>query len=424
MWPINPNRGSGQEAGAVASHQTKPIAASLLQLLLFAAVCLPTGSILGLNVKILLFVAFFAAFVSYLAASSVRLTSAECIFAGLFVAALCFWSLVAVLNGQSETTQVFLQIKEVASTVAIAWACIFFVRRGLLRPESIIYPVVYGIVILSIMKVALIVAMFVWSINPIQVIESIFGEQSLIGAPIAFGLSRLEFSSDIIGSFVLFAILCPSVSGLRFRRIPLLFIVLVLVASGLLAYSRYLWVLEVLAVIVAMIVERRWQLLAAFALAVAIIAGTFYATLQPLLETRFSGEGTVDSDVIRVEEVRALFEEIKARPFFGKGLGTHADLLVRSDTNRYAYELQWMSLSMQFGIAGLMGIFLLIGISARDLVASRHRAKPWMMFLFMLWLSSAWTNPYLTTSFAGAMFGMFMAMFYNIRNPVQTGDAA
>lgn len=424
MQPINANRGLEPDAGATGLPQTKPIAASLLQVLLFAAVCLPTGSIFGLNVKILVFLAFFAAFLFYVGASSVRLTSAECIFAGLFIAALCFWSLVAIFNGQSETAEVFLQIKEIASTIVIAWACIFFVRRRLLRPESIVYPIVYGIAILSIMKIALIVAMFVSGINPIQVIESIFGEQSLLGAPIAFGLSRLEFSPDIIGCFALFAILCPSVSGLRFRRIPITFIVLVLLASGVLAYSRYLWALDVSAITAAMIVERRWKLLAAFALAVAIIAGTSYATLQPLFETRFTEAGIADSDVIRVEEARALFEEIKARPFFGKGFGTHADGVIRSDTSRYSYELQWMSLSMQFGAAGVMGILLLIGISARDLVASRHRAKPWMMFLFMLWLLSAWTNPYLTTSFAGAMFGMFMAMFYNIRHPVQTSDAA
>ena len=73
---------------------------------------------------------------------------------------------------------------------------------------------------------------------------------------------------------------------------------------------------------------------------------------------------------------------------------------------------------MQFGALGMAGIILLVGNSARDLIASRHRGRSWMALLFVLWLLSGWTNPYLTSSFAGATFGMFMAMFYRMRKVV------
>lgn len=77
-----------------------------------------------------------------------------------------------------------------------------------------------------------------------------------------------------------------------------------------------------------------------------------------------------------------------------------------------------MATLMQFGFVGIVGIFLLVGTSARDLLAPRHRAKPWMVLLFVLWLLSSWTNPYLMSSFAGATLGMFMAMFYRMRNTI------
>jgi len=70
---------------------------------------------------------------------------------------------------------------------------------------------------------------------------------------------------------------------------------------------------------------------------------------------------------------------------------------------------------MQFGFLGICGIMVLIAASARDLLRARHPAKPWLMALFALWLLSGWTNPHLTSSFAGATFGMFMALFYSIR---------
>src|SRR5208282_2346500 len=110
---------------------------------------------------------------------------------------------------------------------------------------------------------------------------------SLIGGDIAFGLTRMQFSSDIIGSFALFAILCPSVSGIRFRRTFTVLLVLLLVASGLLAYARYIWFLEGFAVIAAMIIERRFKLLAAAIVAIILLTSMYYETLQPVVEGRF-----------------------------------------------------------------------------------------------------------------------------------------
>ncbi len=397
-------------------YRARPFAANLLLLVLFIAVSLPAGSIFGLNVKILVFLAFIAAFLPNLATSSIRLSSSELIGLALLVAAQCLWSVVAILNGQSDVPQVFLQMKDITSTILIAWLSIFFVRRGLLRSDQIVATVVYGIAALSILKLVLVAGMFSSHIDPVQILGSIFGEESLESGSIAFNLTRIEFPSDITGSFALFAILCPSVSGLRFRRISILLLVPVLVISGLLAYSRYLWFLAGFAIISALVIERRFKSLAIIAAAAIVIALTSYETLQPVIEARFLSEQTSDSDVIRVEESRALFEEAKIRPFFGKGLGTHVNSMLRNEQTRYSYELQWMSFLMQFGIVGIAGILVLIHASARDLLASRHRAKPWMLLLFGLWLLSSWTNPYLTSSFAGATFAMFMAMFYRMRH--------
>lgn len=399
-----------------APSRTMRVAPSLLLALLFMAVCLPTGSIFGLNVKIIAFGAFAAAFLLYLVLHSVNwLTPGELVFLCLFGASLCFWSLVALLNGQSEVTDVLHQLRDIASTVVIAWLCISFVRRGHLRAESVITTVVYAIAVLSLLKLALVAATFGWHIDPIEVLESVFGEGAIVGGSIAFSLTRVEFSSDIIGSLALFAILCPSVSGVRFRRVSIVFLVSVLLTSGLLAYARYIWFLEIFAVVAAMIIERRIKLLVTLILAATPITYVSYELLQPLLEARLFSDATIDSDRTRLEQSRALIEEIKARPVFGKGLGTHVSRLIRSEQNRYSYELQWLSLFMQLGVVGIMGILFLVGAAARDLLASRHPAKIWLVLFFTFWLLSGWTNPHLTSSFAGAAFGVFMAMFYRMR---------
>lgn len=394
----------------------KPFVTRLLQVLLMIAVCLPTGSIFGLNVKIPAFALFSLALALYVVSRSSKwITADEFIFLALFTAGLAFWGLVAVYRGQSETSQIFLQLKDIASTVILAWLCLFFLRRSLIRPEGVIKPVVCGIVALAVMKIALIAITLALKVNPIQLLGNVFGDDALVGGSIAFGLSRIEFSSDILGSFVLFALLCPSVSGIRFRRITIGLFALVLLASGLLAFARYIWFLEGFAIFAATIIEGRIKLLAFAILGLAGVAYAYFEELQPVFEARFFSDQVSDSDLIRMEQSKALLNAIETRPLIGKGLGAHVNAVIRNSENPYSYELQWLSLTMQFGFAGIVAILLMIAASARDLLASHHRAKPWLLVLFILWLLSGWTNPHLTSSFAGATFGLFMALFFKIR---------
>lgn len=393
-----------------------PFVARLLQALLMIAVCLPTGSIFGLNVKIPAFGLFSLALAMYVVTRSSKwITADELTFLALFTGALAFWGLVAIFRGQSETSQVFLQLKDIASTVILAWLCLFFLRRNLLRPEDVIRPIVYGIVALAVMKIALIAVTLVLKIDPIQLLGNVFGDDALVGGSIAFGLSRIEFSSDILGSFVLFALLCPSVSGVRFRRTAIVFFALVLLVSGLLAFARYIWFLEGFAIFAATIIERRIKLLVLAAFAMICVAYFYYQELQPVFEQRFFSDQVSDSDLIRMEQSKALVNAIETHPIIGKGLGAHVNAVIRNSEDQYSYELQWLSLTMQFGFAGIVAIFLMIAASARDLLASHHPAKLWLLAMFILWLCSGWTNPHLTSSFAGATFGMFMALFFKVR---------
>lgn len=401
---------------ASAPSRNRPLTASLLLVLIFISICLPTGAIFGLNVKVIVFVAFFLSFIFYLATNSAQWpTSSELLFIFSFGACLCLWSVIAIVNGEAEMAQVFMQCKDIASTMTIAWACIFVVRRGIVLTETVITTVIYAVLALALMKLAFIVALFRWHIDPITTIEAIFGEASLVGGSIAFGLTRMGFSSDIVGGFALFAILCPSVSGICFRRTTAIVLIPLLLASGLLSYGRYIWFIEIFAVVAALMIERRFKWLLAVVLGIASLTYVSYDLLRPLLEARFSSDQTTDSDLIRVEQSKALAEEIRERPFFGKGLGTHVNGLIRSEQTQYSYELQWESLLMQIGVVGVMGIFVSIAAASRDLLAARSPAKPWLGVLFALWLLGSWTNPYITSSFAGATFGMFMAMFYKLR---------
>ena len=379
------------------------------------AVCLPTGSILGVNVKAILFVVCVASFLAFIWGNiGAWPRISEQIFLVAFVGCLCLRAIIGLYTDEGEVKEVFLQTKDIASTVLIAWFCVFFIRRRVLRPESIVKSVAYGAAVVGLLKIGLILSLLLVRANPVQTIESVFGEASLVTGNIGLGLTRLEFSSDIVGAFALFASLCPSVSGVRPRRPVVAAMVLLLVVSGLLSYSRYIWFADLFAIVAALVIERRFKLLLLSTLTLAAFAGVFYEEVGPLFIARFSSTQVSDSDLTRVEQSKSLLEEIEDRPLFGKGFGQHAQV-IRSEQNRYSYELQWMSLFMQTGLIGVVTILCLIFATARDLLAVRGPVQFWLAALYILWLLGSWTNPYLTSSFAGATFGMFIALFYRVR---------
>jgi hypothetical protein len=382
---------------------------------LFLAVCLPGGSILGLNLKLISDGLFLLAFAMYLVTSGPFFSNAEIIFITAVAASLCFWSLVGVWNGQTDAGQILSELRQIASAISVAWLSIFAVRRRLVTAERLITAIIYGIFCVSAVKVALVASSFFANLDPIQVVRSFFGEETR-AEPIILGLIRLDFAADIVGAFALFALLAPSVSGVRFSRTskPLICVV-VLLGSGFLTYARAIWFIYFVSIFVAMIVERSWKAMAVTVLAVLVLGVTYYDVFSTVFEARFVTEAE-SSDVGRVEQARDLMAEIKTRPILGKGMGAHFSTDSRTSTEKYSYELQWLAFLMQFGIVGVIGILLLVAASTRDLVLAKHPAKPWMFLLFALWLLESSTNPHMTSSYAGATFGLFMAMFYRMRN--------
>jgi hypothetical protein len=402
-------------ADTFPSH-IRSVTSGLFLFLVFVVVSLPTGSILGLNVKVVVFGGFLAAFTLYLISTRDELSRGEVTFFSVVGGFLCFWSLIGALNGQANSGQIFYQLREVTSAILIAWLSIFLIRRGLFRPENLITAVIYGILFLSAAKLALVVATIVSNIDAIEATRSVFGQESLVAGNMAFGLFRMEFSADILGAFALFGLLARSVSGIRFGRVLTSVIFVVVLGSGFIAYSRYIWFIYLVSICTAIIVERSWKMLSVMVLAALLIGASSYDVISTVVQMRFQSDETDSSDIGRVEQARALINEIKARPILGKGMGAHANTYTSSDTHLYAYELQWLAFLMQFGLVGGMGILLLVAASARDLMAAKHPAKTWIFLLFLVWLLASWTNPYLTSSFAGATFGLFMAMFYRLRN--------
>jgi len=377
---------------------------------------LPTGSIFGVNAKAISVGVFLSVFLLYLITDRDGLTFSDMFFITFVGVFLILSALIAILKGQRDVSQMFYQLRDIASTVFISWLSIFFIRRGVIRPESLIRVVIFSVCALSILKFALITESFVSNLNIVEATEKILGEGSFVTGSIALGVFRMEFSADILCPFALFALLAPSVSGVRFGWVSKVLILSIMLISGFIGFSRYIWMLFAVAIIAATVVEKTWK---AFAVVVLIASGLgFFASefFGTAIQSRFASDDTRSSDEIRVEQSKALTQGVLDNLVLGSGAGTHANAVIRSDKLRYSYELQWLALLMQFGIVGMIVIVLLVIASLSDSFKAKHPGKLWVLLLFFLWLGSASTNPYMTTSFAGVTFALFMALFYRMRN--------
>jgi hypothetical protein len=408
---------------ASGSSFARSTVSGLFQLLLFLVVSLPTGSMLGVNIKIVVFGIFLAAFVPYLLVAREGFSSGDAAFLIAVVAFFCLWALIGIVGGGVDGNQVLHKLRDMVSTVVIAWLSIFSIRRGLVSAERLATIVIYGALSISVMKLAITVGSFYFGANPVEATLSIFPGAPIISGPIPFGLLRMEFTPDLLGSFALFALLTPRLSGVRFGKPMTFLITLVVLASAVMAFSRYIWFAHLMAILVAMVVQRNWRLLIVIAVAAIVIGGIFPDFFSVAFESRFLSTSAEKSDAARIEQSRALIEEFEDRPILGKGMGAHAAGLLRDDRDEhlYVYELEWLAFLMQFGIVGMMGIILLIGLSCRDLIMSKHPAAVYLWLMFFVWLCSAFTNPYLTSSYAGGAFGLFMAIFYRVRHVSEGG---
>ncbi len=386
--------------------------------LLFVLVFLPTGTLFGLHVKVIAFGIFAAAFSLYIIAERDSVSINDILFAAWVATFLLFLTFTSLVRGSAETAEIVGELGDIATTIVVSSLGYLLVRNRVVRPESVVMTVVYAMCGLSLMKFGFAAALYSMGLQGFNVMDVVFGEApaviDLVPLYSNFLLPRIGFSADILLPVAMFALVAPSISGIRPAKFLKGLLVIILLASAILAYSRYNWMLCVVALVFAVIIEnvrKTWIIVA-----VVIMASlfSFNEAFTAFAQARFASNSSSVSDEIRVEQFKQLAAAFEDHPLMGIGLGGHVQI-IRSFTRTYSYELQWIALLMQIGVIGMSFLLLLIFAAAYDLFAARHRAKRWLLLFFLLYLGAAFTNPNLTTSFAGGAFLLFMMFFYRMR---------
>jgi hypothetical protein len=258
------------------------------------------------------------------------------------------------------------------------------------RLDQLIFVIAVGMMFFKLVFVGAILAGI-----SLERIQAFFG----FGTPtsdIGFGLQRLQFPSDIIAPFL---IACY-VGGEKKWKDGILLICVAGVV--LLCFSRYLFAFYLLCALLRAFWIKKADFITVLTVIVSVVC---VIVLFDTIVSRFASAETEISDQTRVDQLHYLKLGIKNFPLLGTGLGSEAHDYLRSEETPYFYEAQWYATTMQMGFIGVfwyaLNLILALYVPLR---------RNYIMFtvVFLVWVFSGFTNPYLTA--LGSAFGLTLLL--------------
>ena len=227
------------------------------------------------------------------------------------------------------------------------------------------------------------------------------------------GLQRFQSSVDISTPFLLFFLLQSSKLGLKFGKKFKISYILVNFVSNFLTFSRFLLFIYLLSFFLYVFTEKPSQIVKSLLIGILFllsgigVIGTDNFLLA--VEKRLFSKSNYLSDQARVEQVNALMKEFEKKPFIGKGIGGYVKDHLRDSRLKHSYEVQWVAFLMQFGLFGIL--FILIALCF-IVIPYFHppisRLNLAFVCLFMGWILSGFTNPFLISLQSGIIYTIFL----------------
>lgn len=311
--------------------------------------------------------------------------------------------------GFAYPTQAVDQYKLFLITVFVPLLSLYLLFRGLIRTKTLLKFIIFTSFAFSCAKLLLVGLHLVHAIDLFKLMEKAgirFMSMGIYGS-----LARVQTSVDILTPFALYFALMHKSFDFKLPKwfmaafIPFTWMALVL------SFSRYLFILGVMAHLCYwMTVSHKrlsWILFRICGLITALVFLIGPIKVAEVLEKRFYSEHSSRSDEARKIQVDALTEAFFFNPLLGKGMGGYAEDSIRDSTIKHSYEVQWVAFLMQFGLLGLSFLLApLLYIIYLLFPVDRLRAS--LLVMFLLWLLSGFTNPFLISLTSGIIYSVFL----------------
>ena len=398
----------------------------LLFFFLFLLVLLPSGSVLGINVKVIVFLLLgLAAVTRYLDNPKSSFLSLSYIIA--VPLSLMAWVLLSPIYGVDMALS-FAQYRDLIVTIAGCWF-VFLLGTDRDSDRPFLRLVLSAVLCTSLIKGVILAYAALRGIpvgSIIDVISNAFGTQLMTVDLGDFG-GRIEFISDGLIPLCLFAVFGLR-QELRLSQKAALLYSAIFAASALLSFSRYLWVFAVFSLLLGFIVAKKKERF--HWLWVAICTGIVIYNFQIILllvAFRFSSVVASSSDIERHAQAIALAHFFMDAPIFGHGLGSFTSEVVRSGKLPYSYENQLFALCGQIGIIGVLLLAAMLLSYFRPLIPRGRTEvlyKGSVACLLIFWVSGGIVNPCLISSTAAVSYAMLRVLAKIERTPAEASPSA
>ena len=394
-----------------ASRLLFPFLFSLYTALL---VLLPSGSVFGINVKIIAFLLLLpVSLYQFVSSRPITYISTSGLLLPLLL--LSVWLFLAFFKGNSITLA-FLQYKDFIATIVGCWFVSSYVGDDESNAIRYLRLVIHCVAIASLVK--LVVLLYAIA-NGVPISEIVGRISTLFGVHLMtmdFDIGevggRFQFVSDTLIPLCIFSLFCLR-DRLRLSSMHTLILNSLLLASAVFSFSRYLWMYCAVAACAGMLLAKKDKLLLLYVLIAVSVSLLSLDYIQDLVILRFSDALAGVSDIERAAQTPALIKWFGDAPLMGHGMGSYTHEVIRSDDLPYSYENQLLALAGQVGIVGLLVFVIMVLRYFRTLLTAHHKDRPYQLaviVLVILFVASGMFNPILISSTASVAFGALMAL--------------
>lgn len=387
-------------------------------LFLLFIIIFPSGTIFGINVKMLSMIAMiFFNLIFIFKNGKLKKYSLFCLAITLLSIGFVF---VFYMIGHSYGNIPEHVNSETMLFLAFFIPCMFLyiaIIEGSIKPDKIIKIITYGSVFYSLMKLALVV-LFAFNIVPIYLVV-IYLQESHGVYPmmmqITSTLTRFQLANDFIMCFLLFIMILKSELFSFLNKKTFILIFLILMASVMVSFSRYMFMVVFLAIFVKILLLKRIT-----SIGMAYFVGALFITTIVLfssfdvifnaLDVRFNSSSTETSDRTRDLQFDCLSRSAFESPMYGNGgLGAYNKSCPGPDGDEYSYEVQYLGFAYKFGI---FFTTILILLYSYQMIGSYNgkffsRKNIPISIGLVSWLCVGMFNPYLVSAYASVIMTMF-----------------
>lgn len=323
---------------------------------------------------------------------------------------LLLWLFIGILYGETPEHSSWEQFKIIWLTITVVAISIYFVHEQLISFSALLKTVLLTNFTYSIVKVTLVLLHIFGYVNLWSIVDALgvrFMSMDILGT-----LPRFQTSIDIVTPFLLLFFLQSKNFDITWSKTFRVIYLTVTLFAIFLSFSRFLTLIAFLSLFLHAFTLKASSIIRltplVFIACFSLVAWLGIDNIYLIIERRFLSADNFNSDFGRHAQIAGLMQEYANYPILGKGLGSYAPQIIRDPQLLYSYEVQWVAALMQFGIIGLTLLLIpLFIIGIKILSKPITKTKIAFFILFLSWLASGFTNPFLLSLTSGIVYSLF-----------------